>query len=1474
MYSRLNFDAIQTEINSRLDPDSIKIDGRDLRDRLAFVASIAEVVVYYDENNQASGNWLAMVLKDPIILLAVISKTQYQDVHFHFAQVKEKYKELQYQISANDSQNDPDTASSGSHIISAEKQFSVQQLFSILDKMFLKIDEWTHYLFESSLQFTLRDYIKQQIPTQMAQLVVQRVRLQSFLTAKFPDCLSNLPELNTTQFSALWQLQSANRGERPSDVTEALQLLEDLYKAAFEFFVLIITEAKVSFYKLVFERNDFPDTSLIIACNELLRYSQAGLNRFSRKHLDFYYKKLLHQHLRGAQADSTHICLTLNDKVTSLDLVAGTEFVAGTYADKSNILFSNDQEAEINQISLVSIESSSYSKKESLQKSTISEKAKEKADEKIKENADGSADPIASKETNSVPQYQQLVETLPDSTEVITNQQGQIQASEWFGKNQSTAVQQGFALASPMFYLSNGTRDITLTFTFDTEVAEETLAQALISVSTQKGWQLLPIYTPPNTDTSNDGGETDTDSSTNAETAGSETNANTDTSADAKAESADNATTAKTTVKETASVDEDTKDANATKLASKIMPKSYAYWKQGDSDKQLILHLHLDKSFAALTYFKTAPTGYDSDQCYCQILLPDTVNLLNAVRIQQLDIGVEVSDDDSVALSTDGALLINNKPMMIFGASANVGSQCFVSCPEAFSKPLTAMALTLTWDNLDDDLSVYFSAYNDYLKTIEAANTPPAGSDPTSTSDLPDHYTNTAYEVAWAAETSEGWIPTKASIKTIKLDDEASDHDSNSKDLPWYKRLFGAAEKEVEKIGDEIKSAEKELKKLFTEPKELYNDLKSLIKGEESLEDITQDIEKLDGVSTVITKPTDETQLFSQLKDSHNAPKSIYLFTFAEGFRFAEQAVSDLATINNPSLRFTVSGPTDAFGNNTYAPAMTTITMNNATYVMSLFKKPRGDNDDIVQEALPNPPLILKASQARLHYQAAQTIDFTQATQSFSQDFTLLHIGHPNTYVYFQQDTDSDTPSTDLRNVALQPASTNITSESSDADSEANSTSPGCALFQGVCASASSVNISLQQIVAPCRLNVFIELSQDISADQHQSEVFLYYWSTSGWQPIGVLTDNTQGLTCSGIITLDILEDIWLDSDVFTPVSDKPPASPLLQSQLLLTQTGGRKVSVTYCNTQGVKLSRVKPIPLLPGEMPSLDALSITATAQKQAAISALVQPFASVGGNAAENQSLFNTRVSQRLKTKDRASSDQDFAILIQDVDPEVYFVRRLASPRAGTVKLGLVQQYSSSATSNAFKPVVPRADLVLIKEYLNSRISAMSRVSVCNLQHTGLSVDTQLVISEDTNANELQTSLLTGISLYLSPWITADQTQYSLTEGLSKADLTRFIASYTDVLAVSSLALTPDESVSDDSSDDESSNNESPKNSSDNNSDILTPKQASHIWISGANHNITFTRATTVTNGSNNGTSNGNNVAMPQNVLIGASA
>ncbi|WP_054017479.1 hypothetical protein [Pseudoalteromonas sp. R3] len=1251
MKNRLDFATLQAQLNACLCPDSIELDGRDIRDRLAFVADLSELILFYDEQNQPSGDWRKVVLKDPVILLAVISKTVYQSVYFRFNQVQAALEHTKTRVREQIKDDDNEPAAC---VLQEQDSRCIAQLLLLVDQLFDTINSWVEYLELSSVEFTLRDFITTQVEGAIGRLLWQRFALQDFLANKLTASIPRPSESSYRHFAPSWfEHKRIKNTTRFDSAVDALLGLEQIYQQVYRFFVQVIQDARPAFYDMVVKRNDFPDTSLIIVANQLLAYSQRALNQYAQKHLNFYYKTILKQTPAPAQPDHTYLCLTLDKSVPSYELAAGVAFNGGSYPDQSPVLFATTADSEVNHIAFIATYGMSY---------CLVPAAGEK---------------------------QQYLQTFAPSTEVRKDQVGRVLSSDWFGEAQGDAVQQGFALASDMLFLNAGERTITITLKFATPVTVADFQSAGIALTTAKGWS---------------------DTLVRNESSGAD------------------------------------------------VSKNYLEWSAADS-QTLQLTVHLSSSFAAVDCLAKANDDYPLAMPYCRIMLPNTVDLQQPLRLIQVQFKVEVKDSDALAPSNDNGLLLNNKAMYILGTRAQLDSHFYLSYPQAFSKPLTSLTVEIDWENIPENLATYYSAYNDFLKSNSHA--------------YPQYsaFSNKAFTVEWEAHQASGW--------------------------------------------QSIISA-------LTKPSEVDK--------------------------------SNQCGLFAQIKHNTNASASSFVFSFSTPLQCAGVDARDVASNHNPSLRMTLSGLQQGFGNSLYGLVVNDVSLKNAktlmqaTGLLSPFTKAINTisrwfgSDAGKLKSMPNPPLQPQSKRVIMTYEGEQTIDLTVSDVILTQGFALQHLGIWKNYLYFCQLAGQSKPVVDLRRVQLQPPEP----AQPEQPSHSLASDQGLALYQGVGQSALNLYFQLEQVQPPCRLNIFVELAQDISGDQQPNLVDIFYWSHSGWQSVTVLTDETHALTRSGIIQLDLPQDMAVNSPVW-PI----PKGKVNTGWLMFAQQQARKVQCVYCNTQAVKVQRLAPISLPVGVAPTLGAQQIKAPQNKIAAISRLSQPFASSAGCAAQDTRQFEQGVSLRLKSKHRASDDWDYCMLARQAYRGVFYIKRLSSKHAGTVTLGVVQQYTSTQQVNAYKPVMSKVNQYQIVDYLSARVSQMVQVVIQNLRHQCVSVSADLIVRQDCNINDLNLLLTKGVNTYLAPWIDTTQLQYCLNSGLSKAGLAAYIASFKEVEAIQRLSV----SVAVDDAGNHASHSGTADGPAAQQGDRISPDSEDAILIPADTHTFNFSRARVVSEGSSSG-------------------
>lgn len=181
-----------------------------------------------------------------------------------------------------------------------------------------------------------------------------------------------------------------------------------------------------------------PHLALILAFLKLFQNAQGDLNQLTRRHLDFYYRDVLRFAPRPARPDKVHVLFELAKHVREYRLDTGTLLNAGKDETGKPIRYATDREVVLNQAKVTSI------------KSIYVDKDKDGRIRKISAApvAD-SADGLGAGFGEAGPRWQPF---------------GESQRRKSRTARTMTDAEIGLAIASPMFFLKEGNRTVTLTF--------------------------------------------------------------------------------------------------------------------------------------------------------------------------------------------------------------------------------------------------------------------------------------------------------------------------------------------------------------------------------------------------------------------------------------------------------------------------------------------------------------------------------------------------------------------------------------------------------------------------------------------------------------------------------------------------------------------------------------------------------------------------------------------------------------------------------------------------------------------------------------------------------------------------------------------------------------------------------------------------------------------------------------------------
>ncbi|TPG40823.1 hypothetical protein [Flavobacterium pectinovorum] len=448
-------------LNEALVPNPHLIDGRTEQDWLYFLTEFSKLINFYNDSNTIEGNWSPFLLKDPVFLMASISKTNYKNLHSDY---KNSCAEIQRLVQNENGGNPHSNA--------------LNKLFDRITAIYKIIERWTHYMQSSNEIYDLKTYILQEVKTRLSidfwaiqsfreylyRLSVEGVFIVPAPLREFDSFDKNIWNINKDR-TPFWQVfgfetEQAILQTTATITTFSLDILTKIGDRLFQFLETVIHHATKEFKRLSLKKGQFPDTTLLRSFVNVLKVQQDRLNGISEKHLDFYYKDILKQTKLPAVADHTYLCATLAKPTQAYTLPAGTLFNAGVDAQKNPILFASQKNVNLNPATITSVHTLSYNAK-------------------------------------NTPSYN--LQTIAKPTAIQLDLENKVISWDTFGSSNPVVDPIanpnliGIAFASPMLLLREGQRTVTLTLQFDNSIDLALLQTANYFLSTQKEWLKLSL---------------------------------------------------------------------------------------------------------------------------------------------------------------------------------------------------------------------------------------------------------------------------------------------------------------------------------------------------------------------------------------------------------------------------------------------------------------------------------------------------------------------------------------------------------------------------------------------------------------------------------------------------------------------------------------------------------------------------------------------------------------------------------------------------------------------------------------------------------------------------------------------------------------------------------------------------------------------------------------------------------------------
>jgi hypothetical protein len=314
--------------------------------------------------------------------------------------------------------------------------------------------------------------------------------------------------------------------------------------------------------------------------------------------------------------------------------------------------------------------------------------------------------------------------------------------------------------------------------------------------------------------------------------------------------------------------------------------------------------------------------------------------------------------------------------------------------------------------------------------------------------------------------------------------------------------------------------------------------------------------------------------------------------------------------------------------------------------------------------------------------------------------------------------------------------------------------------------------IGVSGLVPPQELSLLFQVvdgTADPLAPKPEAHIGWSYLSGNRWIEFDktAVRDRSGELLKSGIVTLAMPREATADNTLL-PAGlywIRAAVAEWGEAVCKLRLVAAQAVEAVFADRQNAPGFSATPIP----------AGTVSKLERPDAAVKTISQPFASFGGRGAEQAEDFYTRVSERLRHKDRAIDLWDYEHLILEAFPQVYRARCLNHTRyepsetgagagiyrelaAGHVTIVTLPDLKTQQQRDPLKPYTSLSVLQDIEAFLKQRMNCFARLHVRNPKFEAVRVRFKVRLNEHFDEAYYTGQLKQAIVRFLSPWAFAE--------------------------------------------------------------------------------------------------------------------
>ena len=323
-----------------LDLNVLKIEDRSFSDLINFVSQISKEINLYNKDNIISDKFFSMFSNDNSFLVSEISKYNIDDLKFTRNKLIKKY----------------DTSDN------YKSKVAILLDFIFLTKSFFdKISDWYKRSFskelitDSNINFEIESIIKKHASKQLARynniikfILKEISKKDQIKVIKYQEKIW----LNSDHKSDINYLIKKNKIDGIDNLFKNMILINN---SLINIIDNIIFRSRKKIKNSLENKSHNPHIGLLFSFLNLYKHLTNDINLISKKHLDYYYYKILGQKKFISPSNKTFAVFKIDPNINEINLNKGQIINSGQYSDGSIIEYSVDEDLTLNNAQVSSI---------------------------------------------------------------------------------------------------------------------------------------------------------------------------------------------------------------------------------------------------------------------------------------------------------------------------------------------------------------------------------------------------------------------------------------------------------------------------------------------------------------------------------------------------------------------------------------------------------------------------------------------------------------------------------------------------------------------------------------------------------------------------------------------------------------------------------------------------------------------------------------------------------------------------------------------------------------------------------------------------------------------------------------------------------------------------------------------------------------------------------------------------------------